>query len=50
MTRQTILIVDDESRMRKLLSDFLVKTGYNVLEAENGGQALDIFIKKRIYH
>ena len=47
MTRQTILIVDDESRMRKLLSDFLVKTGYNVLEAENGRQALDIFYKEK---
>ena len=47
MMRQTILIVDDESRMRKLLSDFLVKTGYNVLEAENGRQALDIFYKEK---
>ena len=47
MAKQTILIVDDESRMRKLLSDFLTKTGYVVLEAENGRQALDIFCKEK---
>ncbi|MBR4543759.1 MAG: response regulator transcription factor [Lachnospiraceae bacterium] len=47
MAKQTILIVDDESRMRKLLSDFLTKTGYSVLEAENGKQALDIFYKEK---
>ena len=38
-----ILVVDDESRMRKLVKDFLVKSGYQVLEAENGEEALDIF-------
>ena len=47
MAKQTILIVDDESRMRKLLSDFLTKTGYAVLEAENGRQALDIFCREK---
>ncbi len=47
MAKQTILIVDDESRMRKLLSDFLVKTGYSVLEAENGRQALDVFNREK---
>ena len=47
MAKQTILIVDDESRMRKLLSDFLTKTGYVVLEAENGRQALDIFCREK---
>ena len=47
MAKQTILIVDDESRMRKLLSDFLTKTGYVVLEAENGRQALDIFCTEK---
>ena len=38
-----ILIVDDESRMRKLVTDFLVKSEYQVLEAENGEEALDVF-------
>ena len=47
MAKQTILIVDDESRMRKLLSDFLTKNGYSVLEAENGKQALDIFLSEK---
>ncbi len=47
MAKQTILIVDDESRMRKLLSDFLTKNGYSVLEAENGKKALDIFFSEK---
>ena len=38
-----ILVVDDESRMRKLIKDFLVKDNYNVLEAEDGQKALEIF-------
>ena len=38
-----ILVVDDESRMRKLVKDFLVKQGYTVLEAGDGSEALDIF-------
>jgi DNA-binding response OmpR family regulator len=38
-----ILVVDDESRMRKLVKDFLSKKGYEVLEAEDGEQAVDIF-------
>ncbi len=38
-----ILVVDDESRMRKLVKDFLVKQGYEVLEAGDGSEALDIF-------
>ena len=38
-----ILVVDDESRMRKLVKDFLVKQGYDVLEAGDGNEALDIF-------
>lgn len=43
MERYTILVVDDESRMRKLVSDFLVKSQYQVVEAENGREALDVF-------
>lgn len=38
-----ILIVDDESRMRKLIKDFLVAKGYNILEAEDGEKALQVF-------
>lgn len=40
-----ILVVDDESRMRKLLNDFLSASGYEILEAENGEKALEIFSK-----
>ncbi|MCM1386869.1 MAG: response regulator transcription factor [Bacillus sp. (in: Bacteria)] len=43
MDKRKILVVDDESRMRKLVKDFLVKNNYEVLEAEDGVQALDIF-------
>lgn len=43
MEKFTILVVDDESRMRKLLKDFLSKENYNVIEAEDGERALDIF-------
>ena len=43
MDRLKILVVDDESRMRKLVRDFLVKSYFEVLEAEDGSQAVDIF-------
>ncbi len=43
MNRLKILVVDDESRMRKLVKDFLVKKGYEVLEAGDGSEALDVF-------
>lgn len=42
-----ILVVDDESRMRKLVKDFLVKKGYEVLEAGDGSEALDIFFENQ---
>ena len=38
-----ILVVDDESRMRKLLNDFLVAKGYHILEAEDGEKAIEVF-------
>ena len=38
-----ILIVDDESRMRKLIKDFLTAKGYSILEAEDGEKALEVF-------
>lgn len=43
MDKIEILVVDDESRMRKLVRDFLVREGYEVLEAGDGEEALDIF-------
>ncbi|HAL32540.1 MAG TPA: DNA-binding response regulator, partial [Lachnospiraceae bacterium] len=43
MERIKILIADDESRMRKLVGDFLKKKDYEVIEAENGQKAVDIF-------
>ena len=42
-----ILVVDDESRMRKLVKDFLTKKNFQVLEAGDGEEDMDIFIKKR---
>ena len=47
MDKMKILVVDDESRMRKLVKDFLVKKDFLVLEAENGEQALDIFFEDK---
>ena len=41
-----ILVVDDESRMRKLIKDFLKAKGFNILEAEDGEKALQIFEEK----
>ena len=43
MERLKILVADDESRMRKLLKDFLTKSGYEVLEAEDGEKAVNLF-------
>ena len=43
MFETTILIIDDESRMRKLIKDFLAQKGYKTIEAEDGEKALEIF-------
>ena len=43
MVNNSILVVDDEIRMRKLIKDFLVAKGYSILEAEDGEKALEIF-------
>lgn len=43
MNDTTILIVDDESRMRKLIKDFLIKKEYKILEAQDGEEALKVF-------
>jgi len=42
-----ILIVDDESRMRKLLRDFLTVKGYQILEAEDGEKAIEVYEENR---
>lgn len=47
MDKLKILVVDDESRMRKLVKDFLVKAGYEILEAGDGEQAIDIFMANK---
>ena len=41
-----ILVVDDESRMRKLVRDFLVRKDYQVIEAADGQEAVDIFFEQ----
>ena len=43
MNNITVLIVDDEQRMRKLIKDFLLTKDYNILEAEDGEKAVKIF-------
>lgn len=47
MERLKILVVDDERRMRKLVRDFLVKKDFDVLEAGDGEEALDIFYEEK---
>ena len=43
MSKGIILIVDDESRMRKLVKDFLIKEDYSILEAGEGEEALKVY-------
>ena len=43
MEKLKILVVDDEARMRKLVRDFLSKKEFAVLEAGDGGEAVDLF-------
>mgnify|MGYP001023515802 CR=1 FL=1 len=47
MDNLKILVVDDESRMRKLVRDFLSKNNFDVIEAENGEQAVDVFFESK---
>lgn len=47
MEDSKILVVDDESRMRKLVRDYLTKSGYGVVEAADGEEAIDVFMKTR---
>ena len=45
MAGNTILVVDDEQRMRKLVRDFLTKQNFRVLEAADGEEAVDVFVE-----
>lgn len=47
MEKLKILVVDDESRMRKLVRDFLVKQEFDVVEAEDGEDALNKFYEQK---
>ena len=48
MSKCTILVVDDEERIRKVLFDFFVKNNFNVKTAKNGEEALDVFYCEKI--
>ena len=47
MDKIKILVVDDESRMRKLVKDFLGREGYQVLEAGDGMEAMEVFYDEK---
>ena len=47
MEKTKILVVDDESRMRKLIRDFLERAGYQILEASDGVEAMDLFYEDK---
>ena len=47
MDKIKILVVDDEARMRKLVKDFLSIKGYQVLEAGDGEDAVDLFFQQK---
>lgn len=44
---ERIIVADDEQKIRKLVGDFLRKSGYSVLEAENGDEAYSLFIENK---
>ena len=47
MDKIKILVVDDEARMRKLVRDFLEREGFQVLEAGDGAEAMDLFYEEK---
>ena len=47
MDNLKVLVVDDEARMRKLVKDFLTIKGYQVIEAADGEEAVDIFFAQK---
>ena len=48
MEKLKVMVVDDERRMRKLVRDFLVRQDFDVIEAGDGEQAVDLFLRKKI--
>ena len=48
MQNKTVMIADDEQRIRKLISDFLQREGYTVVEADNGQSALTLLAAEKI--
>ena len=47
MEKLKVMVVDDESRMRKLVRDFLVRQDFDVIEAGDGEQAVDLFFEEK---
>ena len=47
MDKLKILVVDDESRMRKLVKDFLEREGFKVIEAGDGQEAIELFYENK---
>lgn len=47
MEQLKVLVVDDESRMRRMVKDFLVKKNFTVIEAEDGEQAVELFFSTK---
>ena len=47
MDKIKVMVVDDEARMRKLVRDFLQRSNYEVIEAEDGEKAVDLFFKEK---
>lgn len=47
MEKMKILVVDDEARIRKLVHDFLVKKDFEVIEAGDGEEAIDLFYNNK---
>ena len=47
MDQLKVLVVDDESRMRKLVKDFLTVKGFQVIEASDGEEAVDVFFDQK---
>ena len=48
MQNKTVMIADDEQRIRKLISDFLQREGYTIVEADNGQSALTLLAAEKI--
>ena len=46
--KKTVMIVEDEIRIRKLIHDYLVREDFEVLEASNGKEALDVFKQRNM--